>query len=71
MLLVILYITANGNNVEKPPKHFKRKGHRGREITVLDQFNYASWVYNSFALASYCQNKCQPSMEKAHLKDTN
>lgn len=39
---------------------------------MLDQFSYVCWVHNSFALAGYCQNnKCQPSMEKRHLKDTN
>lgn len=38
---------------------------------MLYGFNYALWVHNSFALAGYCQNKCQPSREKAHLKDTN
>lgn len=49
----------------------KRKGHRVREINMLYGFNYALWVHNSFALAGYCQNKCQPSIKKAHLKDTN
>lgn len=67
-LHVLLYITAKWKQCGDPPKPFKRTG---REINMLDQFNYALWVYNLFVLAGYCQHLCQPSTEKAHLKDTN